>query len=128
MLSVNMDRERIYRILTVRFPCGIGGKLISKIDLETKEITAEYSVGTWDQSGSLVSRNRYQLKFPENQWSGAQRVLLDWAEALKEAIQQDYEVDELDLSGCESIETQLELMRMAGHNVWQPEPSQKDAC
>jgi len=128
MLSVNMDRERIYRIVMVRFPCGIGGKLISKIDLETKEITAEYSVGMWDQSGSLIPTNRYQLKFPENLWTGAQRVLLDWADALKEAIQQDYEVDELDLSECQSVEAQIELMRMAGHNVWQPEPSQREAC
>ena len=123
MLSVDMDRERIYKIVTVRFPCGIGGKLISKIDLETREITAEYSVGMWDESGSLIPASKYQLTFPEDSWRGAKDILLNWANACSGMLQQDYEVDELDLSECQSVEAQIELMRMAGYIVSRYQPS-----
>ena len=103
------ENEKLHSIHVVRFADGSGFKLISKVDARGT-ITSELACGHWNGS-TLVPRWRARAVVSEKSWKRYLETLRNFLERLKATTGQDCTVDEIDLTGFNTVEEQIEFLQ-----------------
>jgi len=119
MIVVNYPDERLWRILVVAFPCGLGAELYGKLSNRTGSLTLVFRTGFIGRDGTLQALKTTTITSTPDRWGDARKIVLEWADRVKQLTGQDHRLEELDLSSTRTAEEQARFLKSCGH-IWEP--------
>lgn len=119
MIVVNYPDERLWRILVVAFPCGVGAELYGKLSNETGTMTLVFRSGFIAKDGTLQALKTTTVTSTPDRWGDARRIVLEWADRVKRLTGEHHRLEELDLSSTRTAEEQARFLKSCGH-IWEP--------